>query len=123
MIRGQVDAFDQAVIPLSIRRADGTVFDAEAVIDTGFSDYLTLPLHQIVALGLPFRLRQTFTLADGSDVEFDTYRATVVWDHRDRVVAVLAAEGDILVGMRMLRGHHVFLDVIDGGAVRIEARP
>lgn len=123
MIRGQVDAFDQAIIPLSIRRTDGMLLDLKVVIDTGFSDYLTLSSAQIAALALPFRLRQTFTLADGSDVEFDVYSATVVWDNRDRIVAALSADGDCLVGMRMLRGHHLFMDVIDGGEVRVDARP
>jgi predicted aspartyl protease len=50
-------------------------------------------------------------------------RATVLWDGHDRDVAVLAAEGDILTGMRMLRGYRLLIDVIDGGEVLIEARP
>jgi clan AA aspartic protease len=95
----------------------------DIVVDTGFTGYLTLPPSQIIALQLPFQQRQTYTLGDGTDVQFDVYLATVLWDGRDRDVAVLATEGAALTGMRMLRGYRLLIDVIDGGEVLIEARP
>ena|ERR1051326_2881126 len=123
MIRGEVDANDQALVPLQIRTPDGSLEDIEAVLDTGFTGYLTLPPAFVAALQLPFQQRQTFTLGDDSDVEFDIYLATILWDGSDRDVSVLSTEGDLLIGMRLLRGHHLFVDVIDGGEVRINARP
>jgi clan AA aspartic protease len=123
MIRGEVDPYDQAIIPLHVRRPDGQWEAMEVVVDTGFTGYLTLPPARIGALQLRFQQRQTYTLGDGSDVEFDVYLATVLWEGHDRDIAVLAAEGDVLTGMRMLRGHRLLIDVIDGGDVLIEARP
>ena len=123
MIQGQINADNEAVIPLRIRSANGQEIDFDAVIDTGFSGYVTLPPATIATLQLPFQQRQTYVLGDNSQVQFDVYLATVVWDGQARDIAVLAADGGVLVGMRMLRGYQVFLDVIDGGDVRIELRP
>lgn len=121
MIRGEINAADEAVIPLPIRAFNGQMTDRDAVIDTGFSGYLTLTLADITALQLPFQQRQTYVLGDGSRVEFDVYLATVIWDGHERDVAVLASDGGALIGMRMLRGYRVLLNVIDGGEVRIES--
>jgi clan AA aspartic protease len=123
MIRGEVDPYDQAIIPLHVRRPDAQWEEMEVVVDTGFTGYLTLPSARIAAPQLLFQQRQTYTLGDGSDVEFDVYLATVLWEGHDRDIAVLEADGDILTGMRMLRGHRLLIDVIDGGDVLIEARP
>src|SRR5947207_14643882 len=122
-MRGQVTPFDEAVVPLQVRAADGQVRNLRAVVDTGFTGYLTLPLAEVIALGLSLQQRQTYRLADNSTVEFDAYLGTVVWDGHDRDIAVLASEGEPLIGMRLLRGHHLFMDVVDGGDVVIEARP
>src|SRR5947209_5606129 len=123
MIRGHVNSRDQAVITLDIRSPTGGWEAVDVVVDTGFTGYLTLPPARITALQLPFRQRQTYTLADNIDVDLDVHRATILWDGQPRDIAVLSVEGAALGGMRLLRGYHLFVDVIDGGEVRIEPRP
>jgi predicted aspartyl protease len=54
-------------------------------------------------------------------VHMDVFEAIVLWDNHERSVAVLAAEGSALVGMAMLFGYRVILNVEDGGTVVIEA--
>ncbi len=122
MIRGQVDAYHQAVISLDIQSITGRWESLSVVVDTGFTGYLTLPSARIAALQLPFQQRQTYTLADNRDVDLDVFLGTVLWDGVQRDIAVLAADGDILGGMRLLQGYHLLVDVIDGGEVRIEPR-
>jgi clan AA aspartic protease len=56
----------------------------EAVIDTGFGGWLTLPPSRIAQLRLPWRRRGEAVLADGRETFFDIYEATVVWDRRGR---------------------------------------
>src|SRR5205807_5760551 len=91
MIRGEVDPYDQAIIPLHVRRPDAQWEEMEVVVDTGFTGYLTLPPARIAALQLRFQQRQTYTLGDGTDVAFDVYLATVRWEGQKRDIAVLAA--------------------------------
>ncbi len=50
----------------------------------------------------------------------DVFEASVLWDERERKVLILSAEGAALLGMSMLVGHRMMLDVMDGGAVTIE---
>jgi predicted aspartyl protease len=65
----------------------------------------------------------SFILAGGSIVALEVHRGTVTWDGADRGVLVLAADGDPLVGMSLLRGSRVTLDVVDGGPVTIAPLP
>jgi clan AA aspartic protease len=123
MIIGQVNARREAVIPLQVRDLQGQTFDLQATIDTGFSGSLTLPLALLTALQMSYDRTEIYTLGDNNDVSFDLYSGTVVWNGQDRDVFVLATESAPLVGMSMLHGSHLFMDVVDGGEVRIERRP
>jgi predicted aspartyl protease len=60
-------------------------------------------------------------LADGREVAMDVFEASVLWDNLERDVVVLEAEGVPLVGMALLSGYRVTLEVQGGGSVRIEA--
>jgi clan AA aspartic protease len=123
MLRGQVSAFNEALVPLQLRGAGGETVDVEAAIDTGFTGALTLSSQLLAQLQLPFRMTRSYALGDGSEVEFDVHGVTVVWGGHDRDVEALVTSGGILIGMSLLSGHHLFIDVIDGGEVRVEARP
>ncbi|MGH3089491.1 MAG: hypothetical protein ACRDSJ_19545 [Rubrobacteraceae bacterium] len=56
----------EAIIPLDIIGRDGQIHRIEAVLDTGFTGYLTLPTDVAGSPGLPRRGSETFVLADGS---------------------------------------------------------
>jgi clan AA aspartic protease len=121
MIIGIVNAYREATIRLIVQDADGQGHDIEAVIDTGFTGFLTLPPSLITALGLTWRGYASAVLGDGSLQQFDVYAATVIWDGQARMVEIDAADTDPLVGMGLLYGHEVRIQVINGGAVTIEA--
>ena len=94
-----------------------------ATIDTGFDGYLTLPLYMINRLGLrPAGYRQAI-LGDGNRVVFNLFRARVVWVSKTREVPVLQVDGDPLVGMALLDGNRVIMNVVKDGQVRIENLP
>jgi predicted aspartyl protease len=60
-------------------------------------------------------------LADGSEAVLDVYEVVVDWDgHRHRVPAD-SADIDPLVGMSLLRGYRLRIDVMAGGNVTVEA--
>jgi hypothetical protein len=60
-------------------------------------------------------------LVDGSDVQLRVYEITVLWDQEERTFEVLETDGDALVGMSLLYGYDVRLQVVEGGSVTIEA--
>ena len=94
----------------------------EAVIDTGVSGFLTLPSALVTAFGLEFDGVGWGVLADGTEASFDMYDATLLWDGQHRSVYVYAAETTPLVGMRLLEGHDLHVEVETGGRVVVEAR-
>jgi predicted aspartyl protease len=71
-------------------------------------------------LGLRWQSTDRFTLADGSECIFDVYLAKVIWDGRVRQVLVDETDAESLVGMRLLRGHELKMQVRYRGKVTIE---
>src|SRR5580704_16700173 len=110
MIAGIVKS-DEGRIRLKVKGLRGREQEIEAVIDTGYTASLTLPPAVVVALGLRWRSVDRGTLADGSECLFDVYEAKVVWDHKVRHILVDEADVDPLVGMRLLRGHELKMQI------------
>jgi clan AA aspartic protease len=119
VITGSVNPFREATIRLDVVGPQGQTHGVEAVVDTGFTGSLTLPSALITALRLPFRRRGRALLGDGSEVLFDVFEATVVWDGQPRRVPVDAAATEPLIGMSLLYGYELRVQVIDGGNVVI----
>lgn len=123
MIVGAFSVNREATISLIVRGTNGQEHEINAIIDTGFTGFLTLPTTIISTLALAWRGRIPAILGDGSLRQFDVYAATVIWDGHPRMVEVDAADTDPLVGTGLLYGHEVRIQAIDGGTVTIEALP
>jgi clan AA aspartic protease len=120
MISGAVTEWLDAIVGLLVRGDDGQAHQVEAVIDTGFSGDLTLPPSLVESLGLQWLCRQEGVLADGQLHTFDVYAATIVWGDKERTVEVESADIEPLVGMSLLAGNQLFINVRPGGDVKIE---
>jgi clan AA aspartic protease len=123
MITGVVTADREAIISLLVRGPAGQRQRIEAVIDTGFDGWISLPPALISSLGLPWRRRGLALLADGSDTVFDIYEGAVVWNRRLRRIPVDEAEVAPLVGMSLLNGHELNVQVRARGKVTINPLP
>ena len=121
MIEGAVTAGYEAVIALRLQGPDGRTTDIEAVVDTGYSGFLTLPDALVAELGLPFAYMGKALLANDAEVDFDVYYVTVLWDDQPRDVEADATGSTPLVGMLLLEMHDLSIQVRDGGHVLIEA--
>ena len=122
MIEGIVNAKLEAVVSLTVQGPSGQSREIEAVLDTGFNDFLTLPPTLADELGLAYRNRGRMILADGSEVIFDIFGASMLWDGELRQLYAYAADTTPLIGMRLLHSYNVNIDVLDGGRVVIQAR-
>jgi predicted aspartyl protease len=86
------------------------------VIDTGLmATDLTPAL--ITVLGVPWRRRGRALLADGNGSVFDIYEATVMWDGTPRRVSVDEVDMMPLVGMSLLYGYELTVQIVKGGRV------
>ena len=119
MITGKITANREAIIELEIIGSNQKREKVEAVIDTGFNGYLTLPNDLINYLKFQIAGSRHVTLGDGNVVVLDMYLAKVLWHGQEREVLILEAEGGPLVGMSLLYGSRVMLEVVDNGNVTI----
>ena len=120
MIRGKVNARMEAKLRLTILGPTGTRLEVDAIVDTGFTGSLVLPVPMVTALGLVRRAGGTAVLADGSACNFDTYGAEIEWNGATRGVVVSAVGNEALAGMVLLSGHKLTVEIEDGGAVVVQ---
>jgi clan AA aspartic protease len=121
MITGVVTSDNEAIIPVDVRGPSGQKEKIEAVVDTGYTGWLSLRPAQITELELSWRRKGRAVLADGSETVFDVYEGTAIWDRRVQRIAVDAADADPLVGMALLAGYELKMQVRSGGKVTIKA--
>jgi clan AA aspartic protease len=120
MMFGVVNDNCEAIIKVAVGRVDAAKIAVDAVIDTGFTSFLSLPLSIITELDLTWHYRDVGTLGDGSEIIFELYKAAVIWDGQSKLIDVVASEADPLVGMGLLYGFKLQVEAVEGGRVTIE---
>ena len=107
-----------------LRGCDGAPdITLSAVIDTGFDDFLSLPSDTITALRLDFFGKQKQSVFGGGEVLCDIYMLVVEFAGEERGITVLSSETLPLIGMRLLYGLELYIDIIDGGKITVKPRP
>ena len=123
MIRGTVNAQMEAVVRLPLRGPTGTLADVDAVIDTGFTSSLALSPSLVSTLGLVRQSSGTAMMADGSARPFDIYAVEVDWGGLWHPVLAWVVGDEILLGMGLLAGHQLRVEVVPGGVAEITPYP
>lgn len=119
-MRGRVgEGAREVLLTVTVSGPAGEHTELEAVVDTGFTGALCLGAEQIKEMGLPVVGRGAAILADGRAVETRYHRGRVLWHGREREVQVLSAEGGPLVGMTLLRGGLLTIEVVPSGEVSL----
>jgi clan AA aspartic protease len=119
MIVGIVNADFEPIIPLSICGSDGKVYTQEAIVDTGFNGWLSLPPDLIAELNLKWKRRGRAILGDGTECVFDVYEAVLVWDGNMLTIPIDEADSEPLVGMSLMEGYQLTVQVFEGGHVEL----
>jgi clan AA aspartic protease len=122
MISGDVSR-REARIRLRIRGTRGREREVDAVIDTGYTGWLTLPPALIAELGLPWQTIVRGTLADGSTALFDVFEGAVLWDRRRRRIPIDQSDAEPLVGMALMTGYELNIQIRSRGKVTIKRLP
>lgn len=121
MMQGVVNLRREATLTVVVGNSNQQLQAIEAVIDTGFTGFLSLPSAIIATLNLPWSASDIVTLGDGSETLFDLYTAVVIWDGQYRDIYIAESETEPLLGMGMLYGYRLQVDAVEGGIVKIEA--
>ncbi len=121
MMQGVVNRNREAMIRLVIGNENSQRQVIDAVIDTGYTGFLSLPHEIIVAFSLPWIGVDRGTLGDGSETTFEVYAAKIIWDGKYQNIPINEAETDPLVGMALLYGYDLRIQAVEGGTVTIKA--
>jgi predicted aspartyl protease len=97
--------------------------DLVVLVDSGCALPLTLPADTIASLWLTRQSSSDAVLADGSVRSVEVFAAEVDWDGVWRPVLVSALGDEPLLGMPLLVGYRLCMDVTPGGAVEIAPLP
>jgi clan AA aspartic protease len=119
MITGAVRDLD-ARIELVIRGPGGRENRVEAVVDTGYNSSLSLPPAIVKSLGLIWGDIGRAILADGSECAYDLFEATIIWDRKLIDILVDELDCEPLVGMELLSGYELKVQVRNEGKVTIK---
>ncbi|KAM3102567.1 clan AA aspartic protease [Phormidesmis sp. 146-12] len=123
MMIGSVNANREAIVQLAVLGKDQQRQGIRAVIDTGYTGFLTLPSIVITTLGMTWYMQQEGILGDGSLCMFNVYEASVIWDGQVRTIEINESETEPLVGIGLLEGYELKIQSIAGGLVTITALP
>ena len=109
---GIVDSSGRALLPLRLQNPNtATQVELHAWVDTGFTGELVLPQQQVDSLGLPLGPAVRAGLADGSEVELDTFTCILDWFGESRSIEVLANQGQFpLLGVGLLLDRELHVD-------------
>ena len=120
MITGHVAPRPEPIVPITLVGPAGVEETIDAVVDTDYSGLLTLPPDLVQRLGFLIGPPIRVLLAGNTAASYDAVEAQLWWDGELRDVFALQTEGTPLIGMRLLKGFRLTIDVVDGGAVRIQ---
>ena len=120
MIRGVLSDRLEAMVGVEISNGDGAFQPVAALLDTGFGGDLTLPPDAVERLGLKHIDRLPLILAGGQQMDASVHRGFVKWFGRTRMIHVIAAEGQPLLGMTLLAGCKITIYARPGGEALIE---
>jgi clan AA aspartic protease len=123
MIEGIIADGVEAIIQLELVSIQGEIETIPAVIDTGFTSDLTLPPSAIHDLGYPHVSTAEITLADGSIIDVPVFEGLVIWFGVKRTILIVQTDSDALVGMSLMNGCRLTMDVIPDGHCRIVPLP
>lgn len=92
-----------------------------AIIDTGFTGGMVLPIFVAVDIGLEKVGASTVTLADGSVMTLPTFLCKLKLGTKTFDVATIVMGSDILIGIEALKNHRVCISTGTGNVVVEEA--
>ena len=119
MINGRVTGAQRILTPLEVQDGNGNWRTLPIALDTGFTGYLALPERYVLRLGLTLDGRRLVSSATQQSAAVRYGYARIVWFGQQRTVRVLQAGTHPLLGMSLLRNHHIAVDAVANGAVSI----
>ncbi|HBY75660.1 MAG TPA: aspartyl protease, partial [Cyanobacteria bacterium UBA11148] len=111
MIEGTFGSKGELYFEIDLITADGSVITVNALLDTGFTDWLAMDVQDIESLGWSFIEPEKRLTARG-EAEFNIYESTVSFDSQELTIPVLGGEEitEVLIGLPWLETRRLVVD-------------
>ena len=123
MIEGRVSSALRAILPLAIQDGNGNWRTLPFTLDTGYTGYLALPASFTLQLGLTLDGFRTASSATQQSVPVRYGYTRIIWQGHEQLTRFLEAGTHPLLGMSLLRNHHIAIDAVADGAVAVAPLP
>lgn len=120
---GEVSAVDGSLVPgisILIHWSGGEDLEVEALMDSGFSGEIALPMSVVEDLELEYAQGRIVVLADGCYHQIETFKGSVFFADEWHDVIVYSTGGNPAVGMRLLRGAKISFETVPEGSINWE---
>jgi predicted aspartyl protease len=111
MKRGYFNNRGELFFEMDFIAVDGSIVVADALLDTGFTDWNAQNTQDIEDLGWPFIDRQEKQTASGF-VSFNLYVGTIFFDGQEFTIEVIGGEDftHVLMGLQWLKHRRLIVD-------------
>lgn len=111
MIQGSFGEKGELLFEIELIAADGSVVTIDALLDTGFTDYLAMDTQEVDSLGWLLVDQRKMQTARG-DVTFNLYQGTVIFNGQELTIPVLGGEEitEVLIGLAWLENQRLVVN-------------
>ncbi|CBN58423.1 MULTISPECIES: hypothetical protein [Kamptonema] len=111
MIQGYFGRKGEMFFEIELIAADGSVITVDALLDTGFTDWLAMDTQDVESLGWSFVEREERLTAQGV-ASFNIYEGSVLFDSQELTVPVVVGDGvpEVLIGLPWLETRRLLVD-------------
>lgn len=111
MIQGYFGNKGELFFEIDLIAVDGSVITVNALLDTGFTDWLAMDIQDVESLGWLFVRELDMRTARG-EVRFNVYQGNVYFDDQELIIPVLAGRQitEVLLGLPWLETRRLVVD-------------
>lgn len=111
MMQGYFGDKGQLFFEIDLIATDGSVVTVDALLDTGFTDWLAMNIQDVESLEWSFVREQEMQTARGLSM-FNLYQGTIRLDGQQLIVPVLGGEEitEVLLGLAWLENRRLVVD-------------
>jgi clan AA aspartic protease len=111
MIQGYFGDEGELFFEIDLIAVDGSVVTVNALLDTGFTDWLAIDIQDVQSLGWSYIKKREMRTARG-DVRFNLYEGIVILDGQELTIPILAGKEitEVLLGLQWLENRRLVVD-------------
>jgi predicted aspartyl protease len=111
MKKGHFNQKGELFFQMDLMAVDNSMMTVDAMLDTGFTDWLAMNIQDLESLEWPFLMKQKKQTAAGF-VKFTLYAGTVLFDEQEITIPVIGGHEftHVLMGLQWLNHRRLIVD-------------